>query len=95
MSPSFKTKSILSQQTVESLVSSGMGRGGEVKIAIGEWGGFRRKGLFPYMLTSLWYHSADPYVPFVILGCLLLSQKTMRLGVLPYQHLASVTRGLL
>ena len=67
----------------------------QIKIAMGEWGGFRRKGLFPYMLMSLWNHLTEPYVPFVILRCLLLSQKTMRLGVLPYQHLASVTRGLL
>ena len=32
MSSSFKTKSILSQQTVESLVSSGTRKGGEVGV---------------------------------------------------------------
>ena len=36
----------------------------QIKIAIGEWGRFWRKGLFPYVLTSLRYHSAEPYVPF-------------------------------
>ena len=67
----------------------------QIKIAVGEWGRFRRKGLFPYVSMPLWYHLAEPYVPFVTLRCLLLSQKTMRLEVLPYLHLAGINGGLL
>ena len=76
MSSSFQTKSILSQQNFESLVSSGaqkaikelgQGGGGEGKItAVGEWGG-HGDNLFPHVSTPLWYHLAEPYVPFVTL----------------------------
>ena len=73
MSSSLKTKNILSQQEVESLVSSGAqkaiketSQGGEVNrsIAAVEWDGFRRKGLFPHVSMPLWYQLAEPYVPF-------------------------------
>ena len=73
MSSSLKTKNILSQQEVESLVSSGAqkaiketSQGGEVNrlIAAVEWDGFRKKGLFPHVSMPLWYHLAEPYVPF-------------------------------
>ena len=83
MSSSLKTKNILSQQKVESLVSSGAqkaiketGQGGEglaeYKETDGEWGGFRRKSLFPHVSTPLWYHLAEPYVPFCHLRMLLV-----------------------
>ena len=73
MSSSLKTKNILSQQKVESLVSSGAQKaikgtcqGGEVNRLITdvEWDGFRRKGLFTQVSTPLWYHLVEPYVPF-------------------------------
>ena len=62
MSSSLKTKNILSKHKVESLVSSGAqkaiketGQGGEglaeYKETDGEWGGFRRKSLFPHVST--------------------------------------------
>ena len=82
MSSSLKTINILSQQKVESLVSSGAqkaiketGQGGEglaeYNETDGEWGGFRRKSLFPHVSTPLWYHLAEPYVPFCHLKCYL------------------------
>ena len=36
----------------------------------------------------------SPTSLLLLLRCLLLSQKTVRLGVLPYQHLAGINGGL-
>ena len=82
MSSSLKTKNILSKHKVESLVSSGAqkaiketGQGGEglaeYKETDGEWGGFRRKSLFPHVSTPLWYHLAEPSYVFSIWQSLL------------------------